>query len=39
MTERVLELDAIDPVDIYGVNNRIIDRLAYFFPKLKIAAR
>ncbi|HBZ25236.1 MAG TPA: phosphate starvation-inducible protein PhoH [Rikenellaceae bacterium] len=39
MTERVIELDAIDPVDIYGVNNRIIDRLAYFFPKLKIAAR
>ncbi len=39
MTERVIELEAIDPVDIYGVNNRIIDRLAYFFPKLKIAAR
>jgi len=39
MTERVIELDAIDPVDIYGVNNRIIYRLAYFFPKLKIAAR
>jgi len=39
MTERVIELEAIDPVDIYGVNNRIIDKLAYFFPKLKIAAR
>ncbi|MDP3436348.1 MAG: PhoH family protein [Bacteroidales bacterium] len=39
MTERVIELEAIDPVDIYGVNNRIIDRLSYFFPKLKIAAR
>jgi len=39
MTERVIELEAIDPVDIYGVNNKIIDRLAYYFPKLRIAAR
>jgi len=33
MTERVLELDAIDPVDIYGVNNRIIDRGSQIFLK------
>lgn len=39
MTERIIELEAIDPVDIYGVNNKIIDRLAYYFPKLRIAAR
>lgn len=39
MTERIIELEAIDPVDIYGVNNKIIDRLALFFPKLRIAAR
>ncbi|MHC1780461.1 MAG: PhoH family protein [Bacteroidales bacterium] len=39
MTEKVIELEAIDPVDIYGVNNKIIDRLAYYFPKLRIAAR
>ncbi len=39
MTEKIIELDAIDPVDIYGVNNKIIDRLSSHFPKLKIAAR
>ncbi len=39
MAEKKIILSEIDPVDIFGVNNRIIDRLAYYFPKLKIVAR
>lgn len=39
MTEKVIVLDQIDPMDIYGVNNRVIDRLISYFPKMKIAAR
>lgn len=39
MTEKVIVLDEMDPMDIYGVNNRVIDRLISYFPKMKIAAR
>lgn len=39
MTERIIELKEIDPIDIYGVNNKIIERLASYFPKIKVAAR
>lgn len=39
MTEKVITLTEIDPVDIYGVNNKLIDLLAGYFPKMKIVAR
>ncbi|MFA5849419.1 MAG: PhoH family protein [Bacteroidales bacterium] len=39
MTERIIVLEEIDPVDIYGVNNKLIDLLSSFFPKMKIVAR
>lgn len=39
MTEKRITLDEIDPVDIYGVNNRLINLLSSYFPKMKIAAR
>lgn len=29
----------MDPMEIYGVNNRILDRIKRYFPKLKIVAR
>jgi len=32
-------LGEVDPMDIYGVNNRILDRIKSYFPKLKIVAR
>ncbi len=37
--ESRISLGEVDPVDIYGVNNRILDRIKGYFPKLKIVAR
>ena len=34
-----ITLTEIDPMDIYGVNDRILDRIRGYFPKLKIVAR
>ncbi len=39
MTEKRIELTEIDPLDIYGVNNTIIDKLISYFPKLKVVVR
>lgn len=37
--ETRLTLGEVDPMDIYGVNNRILDRISSYFPKLRIVAR
>ena len=39
MIEKTITLDEIDPVDIYGVNNKLIDLLSGFFPNMKVVAR
>jgi len=39
MTEKTIGLKMIDPIDIYGVNNRFIDLFASFFPKMRIVVR
>ena len=39
MTEKKINLVEMDPVEIYGVNNRIFDLLCTFFPKVKATAR
>lgn len=39
MTEKRIELEHIDPVDIFGVNDRLITRLAGYFPTLKVIPR
>ncbi len=39
MTERIIVLEEIDPMDIYGVNNKLMDLLSSYFPKMKIVAR
>lgn len=39
MSERIIYFDGIDPVDIYGVNNKKLERLKSYFSKLKIVAR
>ncbi len=39
MIEKKITLEEIDPIDIYGVNNRLIDLLSSYFPKMKVAAR
>ncbi|MFA6704012.1 MAG: PhoH family protein [Bacteroidales bacterium] len=39
MAEKKIELKEIDPIDIFGVNDRIINRLGKYFPQLKITPR
>jgi Phosphate starvation-inducible protein PhoH, predicted ATPase len=39
MIEKKINLVEIDPVEIYGVNNRIFDLLCSYFPKVKAVAR
>ena len=39
MTEKSIYLDGIDPIDIYGVNNSLYEKIKFFFPKLKLVAR
>lgn len=39
MIEKTITLDEIDPVDIYGVNNKLIELLSGFFPNMKVVAR
>ena len=39
MAEKKIELKENDPIDIFGVNDRIINRLGKYFPQLKITPR
>ncbi len=39
MAEKRIELLEIDPIDIFGVNDRLINRLANYYPKLKVVPR
>jgi phosphate starvation-inducible PhoH-like protein len=39
MTERVILLDGIDPVVMFGPNNRLLEQIQGYFPKIKIVAR
>lgn len=39
MTEKIISIDSIDPVEIYGVNDVKLNVIKKFFPKLKIIAR
>jgi phosphate starvation-inducible PhoH-like protein len=39
MTERVILLDEIDPVVMFGPNNRLLEQIQGYFPKIKLVAR
>ena len=39
MTERIINLDDIDPVLFLGTNNSLLNKVSAFFPKIKIIAR
>jgi phosphate starvation-inducible PhoH-like protein len=39
MIEKVLQLNNINPLEIYGVNNTKLNLIRSYFPKLKIIAR
>ena len=37
--KKTITLEAIDPVEIYGAGNKILDEFCTYFPGLKVAAR
>ena len=39
MTEKIIQLEGIDPIDLYGSGNSNIGRISSKFPKLKVIAR
>ena len=39
MSEKVLEINSINPLDLYGANNKKLTFIKQFFPKIKIVAR
>lgn len=39
MSEKIIKIESIDPVDLYGVNDSKLELLKKRFPKLKIIAR
>ena len=39
MQEKIILISDIDPVDLLGVNNRILKQVEQKFPDLKIVAR
>lgn len=39
MGEKIVLIDTVDPVEIYGINDTKLDLIKKFFPKLKIVAR
>lgn len=39
MTEKILHLEAIDPLELFGVNNKRLDVIKNAFPKIQLVAR
>lgn len=39
MTEKRIIIEELDPVDIYGINNKLLDLLRSYFPKMLVVAR
>ena len=39
MIEKVVYLEGIDPLDLYGINNSLYEKIKSFFPKLRLVAR
>jgi len=37
--KKTIELKAIDPIEIYGVGNKILEEFCSYFPNLKVVAR
>jgi len=37
--KKKITLEAIDPIEIYGVGNKILEEFCKYFPSLKVVAR
>ncbi|HET6243078.1 MAG: PhoH family protein [Bacteroidetes bacterium] len=39
MSEKIIQLEAVNPIDLYGINDNKLELLKNAFPKLKVIAR
>jgi phosphate starvation-inducible PhoH-like protein len=39
MNERIISISSYNPLDIYGVNDKNLDVIKFYFPKIKVIAR
>ncbi|MBA3901562.1 MAG: phosphate starvation-inducible protein PhoH, partial [Bacteroidetes bacterium] len=39
MSEKIIQLEAVNPIDLYGINDNKLEMLKNTFPKLKVIAR
>lgn len=39
LSEKILSIDSVDPLEIYGANNKYLNLIKNYFPELKITAR
>jgi phosphate starvation-inducible protein PhoH and related proteins len=39
VSEKIIQLEAINPIDLYGINDNKLEKLKNAFPKLKVIAR
>jgi phosphate starvation-inducible protein PhoH and related proteins len=39
LSERIITLDSVEPIDIYGPNDSHLNIIRSYFPKIKIVAR
>jgi phosphate starvation-inducible PhoH-like protein len=39
LSEKIVRVDQVDPIEVYGTNNRYLDIIKTYFPALKIIAR
>lgn len=39
MSEKIVRVDQVDPIEVYGANNRYLNIIKSYFPALKIVAR
>ena len=39
MSEKIIQLEAVNPIDLYGINDNKLEMLKKAFPKLKVIAR
>lgn len=39
MSEKIVRVDQVDPIEVYGANNRYLNIIKTYFPALKIIAR
>lgn len=39
LTEKIIKIDSVDPVELYGVNDAVLEQIRSYFPGLRLVAR